>query len=100
MSENPQQPSNQDIMKNLRNQVKLAFSDGEEITLKVIDVYEKQTTTILNQLNSNALLITKFQEEFKKRKIDISHIINPPQPNQKERRDIEQTNKKVPSERK
>lgn len=92
-----QQPTAEDIMKRLRNQIKLAFADGAENALKVLDIYERQITAAAAQINANAALIIKFQEEFKKRKIDISHITNPPkpkEPNRKERRAAEKQSKK------
>jgi len=93
-----QQPSAEDIMKRLRNQVKLAFSDGEESALKVVDVYERQLSLAANQITSNAVLIGKMQEEFKKIKHDISHITSPAsakEPNRKERRKAEKVAAKV-----
>ena len=88
-----QGPSVTDVMKKWRNDIKLAFSDSEEITLKIVTIYEKQLLASGEQLQNNAKEITRLQEICKKNNIDFQPP-KPKGPNRKERRAVDKASKK------
>jgi len=92
---NQQQPSPQDIMKRLRNDCKLAFSDAEEITLNTLTIYEKQVITAAQQIQTDQKEIIRLQELCTKNKIEFTIKEKPP--NRAQRRATDKKANKKPS---